>query len=791
MKSFFRFLARNPLYAIINMAGLAVSVMFVILIGDYAWRQYSLDRWQYNHDRIVLMGTYSNFAGWEDVALNVKARIPEVEDVCNIKTIRARIAAGDRIYEDPEDNMGSVMLADTNFFRFFDYRIVSGDAVSPLSSPDRCVISESLAQVLFPDGDALGKALTIAGEGGVSVSNQNCYDSTLVYTVSAIMKDFDNTVLNNDTKLVVSYERHPEIVGYDNYVGLVAWDSGGPTRSFLLLAPDVDLDSVKDKISDVVYGMLNKGYLDVNGGVSFSRLDDLMFAPENSGLGLLTGDRGFLNIMLAAAIAILFFAVTNYINLTVANSGFRAKEMATRRLLGSSAASVAAKMVLESVLMVAVAALVAVLLAFAFEDSFENLLNGKISLGADLNVASIGVYLLFIVFLGVVSGILPSIQIARFKPIDVVRGSFRYHSKMVLGKIFIALQNVITLTMLTATLVIILQIRYLVNSPLGYDSRDLVMVSLYEDSYLAADKLRALPCVKEMSFSSASSLCGGSMSSITLPDKDDNYVNCYIMNVDSSFIRNLGIKVIQSFDDVGADGYYVNEEFLRRFGIAVDSVAIVPAMNVPIAGVVGDFKIGNALSETEPCVIISGIDNASQASYIWVRTDGSDSALEKIREAVESSVELSYDVDMAVESVDRIMEESFSEERDLLKMMSVFTAVALVISVLGYVGMSLFFVRQRRKEMGIRRIFGAGSGEVTALMMIRFCLPVMFSFLAAFPLSGWLMRRWLEDFSTHIDLGAWIFALAAIVSLAIAVASAGLQIIHAVRSNPAESVRSE
>ena len=745
MKSFFRFLARNPLYALINMVGLAVSLMFVILIGDYAWRQFALDRWQRNHDRIVLMGCYSDYCSWADVSLPLKDMFPEVEDVCNMRLVNANITSDERRFVHDEMSGGNVMLADTNFFRFFDYDILYGDANAPLSSPDRCVISESLAQTLFPDGDAVGGRLRIAGDGGVSVSGQDVYDSTLVYTVSAVMEDFDHTVICNDVNLVASYERHPEIVGYINSTDIMAYDVGGPTRSFLLLSPGCDISSVEGRISDFVKERLtNFGTPEVY----FTPFDDLVFAPENSGRGFLSGSRGFFNVMLAAVIAILFFAVTNYVNLTVANTGFRSKEMATRRLLGSSGASIAVKLVLESVLMVSMAFVIGAALAFAFEDSFEAMLKGKIALADDVSFGTVGICVLFVVLLGVLSGVIPSMQMSRFKPIDVVRGTFRYHSKMVLGRVFIVLQNVITLTLLTATLVIMLQIRFLVNAPMGFDSHNLVRISSFESSAVIADALRGLPCVKDIAFSEGTSLTGDMTSSRILDDVDGERFYCYGMNVDTLYFRTTGIEVLKSYPDVSADGCYVNEAFLRRMGLESDEdIRNSTAVGLPIAGVVADFKLRNALEGAAPFMISPVISDPAEASLVWVRTDGSRDALDRIRQAVLSVGEEGWgyteqDVyEWLVQDVDEMISQSFIEQHDLLRMLVVFTAVALMISVLGFIGMSLFFIRQRKKEIGLRKILGGTLREVSlhpASVLFHNCVPVVMVDNA--PLAGNLLH---------------------------------------------------
>ena len=521
-------------------------------------------------------------------------------------------------------------------------------------------------------------------------------------------------------------------------------------------------------------------------------------APENSGRGFLSSDKGFFNVMLAAVVAILFFAVTNYVNLTVANTGFRSKEMATRRLLGSSGASIAVKLVLESVLVVSMAFVIGAALAFAFEDSFEAMLKGKIALADDVSPGTVGICVLFVVLLGVLSGVIPSVQMSRFKPIDVVRGTFRYHSKMVLGRVFIVLQNVITLTLLTATLVIMLQIRFLVNAPMGFDSHNLVRISSYESSAVIADALRGLPCVKDIAFSQGTSLTGDMTTLRILDDADGDKFYCYGMNVDTLYFRTTGIEVLKSYPDVSADGCYVNEAFLRRMDLVTDEdIRNSTAVGLPIAGVVSDFKMRNALENAAPFTISPVISDPAEASLIWVRTDGSRDALERIRQAVLSVGEEGWgyteqDVyEWLVQDVDEMISQSLIEQHDLLRMLGVFTAVALMISVLGFIGMSLFFIRQRKKEIGLRKILGGTMREVSVLMLGKFCTPLLFSFVIAFPLSWWIMHRWLETFSTGIRLGVWIFLVTGLCTLLIALVSISFQIVRAVKSDPVESIKVE
>ena len=234
MKSYFRFLSRNKLYTLINVVGLVVSLMFIILLGDYTWRQYSIDSWHKNADRIVLVGSESSFALWPDAAAQIKDMCPEIEQKCCVMSSKCKIRYHQLEVKDDDKGNGSVLLVDSTFFQFFDFELEAGDRRTALDAPNKCVITERLAKRLFGDKDPIGEPLQIMGDREVDPSN-TIYDSTLVYTVSAVAKNFDYTALPNETQVIASVERYPQIEGYkfDNY-GFAFSSSGACKGSSLI-----------------------------------------------------------------------------------------------------------------------------------------------------------------------------------------------------------------------------------------------------------------------------------------------------------------------------------------------------------------------------------------------------------------------------------------------------------------------------------------------------------------------------------------------------------------------------
>lgn len=796
MKYFFRFLKNNPLYAVINVVGLALSLMFVILIGDYTYRQFSIDKWHRNHERIYVLGTENgnSLLSWPDCAHSLKDRYPEVEDVCCVYMHNGKIKHEDKVYEESQgDNAGNIMLADSNFFRFFDFKMIDGDRETALDSPEKCVVTESLAKALFPDGNALGQPLQIEGTRYVFVSDDNGdpYDSSLVYTVSGVIKDLDKTVFLNETAVIANFERAPQVLGYRLRNDLMASGPLGSTLSFLMLRPGASLE---DKIEDLTsYCIESIPVFNFYGNrkAAIIPLDDLMFAPQNTGAGLQTGDKSLLGILLAVVLAILMFAVTNYINLTVANTGFRAKEMATRRLLGSDGLGISLELIGESTLMVFISFIIGGALALLLEDKVAVLFKGKIDILKDINLATVSVSLVFIILTGIISGIMPTISLSKYKPIDVVKGSFRYHSKMVLSRIFIILQNVITMTMMAATLTILLQMSHLVKAPLGYNTENIFRVSS-DNPEVMRNALKSQPFVQEIGSFSGTSLDGNYRSMSTRKDKDNNNLLVYLTTWDKEFIDIMGINLVKD-NHLSGDVKYINEELAGKLslGDGESEVTWGDGKVMQVAGIFSNFHMTNILDPYQPFLIsVKDTDEIEDPNFM-VKTNGDPLAWKKLCDLVKEVDGTTEDLDWKLQSVDDNIKASLNEEKNTMRIVSIFTGVAVLISILGFIGMSLFFIRQRKKEIGVRRIMGSTTNEVLSLLLTKFCAPLLVSFIFAVPLSWFMMGKWLEGFSYQIGLSPWIFIASGAVSLLIAVVSIFFQTLHAAHSNPVDAIRAE
>ena len=789
MKGYFRFLSRNKLYTFINIAGLVVSLMFIILMGDYTWRQYSIDSWHKNADRIYLIGNERFFFMWPQGADGIKNLCPEVEESCCVMSQSGKIKYGRQEVKDGENENGIIMLADQTFFHFFDFKLLEGDRRTALDSPDKCVVTERLAKRLFGDKNPIGETLQIVGDRQVRIGHEDPYDSTLFYRVSAVVEDLDRTVLPNETQIIASMERFPQILGYNLNGNTFGYGATGANKAFLMLKPGMTLEQKKD----IINAHLKEARPEVWGDykVSLTPLTDVLFAPQNEGSGLLKGDKTRLRILLAAVLAILFFAVSNYINLTVANTGFRAKEMATRRLFGSSQTEISLKLIAESILMIVFAFLVGFALALCVQDEAMALFKGKIALLNDIHPWSLSIVLGFILLLGLFSGILPSWHISRYQPIDIVKGSFRFRSKMVLSRLFIILQNAVTITMLTAAFVIWLQLHHLIHAPLGFNTKDLFYVESPQDkSQTVKNLLEEMPFVERIGCYLGSTFTGFNFSGKGIKNSEGKYDMLMISDLDKEAFDMLGLKVIRD-NGTTDNGYYLNEKALRLLNYSGEEKELVwgDGDKDLIAGVLKDFRIINVLEDIRP-MAVRKVEKIDDPNYL-VKTNGDKQALNAFRAILREQGVSENDLQYYVLSMEDCIAETFEDQQNTLRIVSLFTLIAIVISVLGYVGLSLFFIRQRKKEIAIRKVMGSTSTEVLLLMLRTFSVPMLVSFVIAVPVSYYIMSDWLSNFSYRIALSPWIFAVAGFTCFIISLLTVVIQSWRAASENPVNNIKTE
>lgn len=785
-RSFFNFLGRNKLYAAINIFGLSVSLMFVILIADYTLRQLTCDDYHAKADRIYVIGNEERITSGYYLQKYLRDRYPEIESTCAVAVSGQSTDATQPVEVGLQKYSATILFADTTFFRIFDYQLLDGDREQVLASRDNVVLSESFARKVFGTFNPMGQVIRFP-------------DEEKSYVVSGVVRDIDRSVIPN-MDIIMRAERLCDI----NSANDEHMSNSGAVTTFILARPGADLTAkipdMLDYFKEIYW--IYKG--NVYQHVTLTPLRDVYFLSQNNDGGFNYGSWPFVMILFGVGAVILLFAVMNYINLTVAQTGFRAKEMAARRLLGASRGEIILKLILESTFLCVVAFVIALFLAAAVEPGASRLLGSKIGVWQDMTPAVVACYAAFIVVLGVVAGFIPAMMVSRYKPVDIVRGSFRHRTKMFYSKVLITIQNVITIVLIATSLTIGLQIRHLISAPMGYNTADILDVST--EIFLGKkqiaqfrEELLREPCVEAVALGCGTPHDRGNNN--TMQYGPDRMIGFQIFIGDSTYFRILGLERLRdnhlATREDGNNALFVNQYALQALGIAEDAtnfkVGENYTYNYDIAGVYRDFQLGSALDELQP-VLLKYYDSPEEflkKAYPWnilVKIHGDKTAAYN---TVKSVFERISDgaVFTGAEYIEQEIEADYADQRRILHIVGIFTLVAILISALGLVAMSTYYIQQKEQEVAVRKVFGSTRGEVLTRLVGNFMRLVGAAFVIAVPVAWYLLERWLQDYSVRISLSPLIFLASGAFAAAVAFVAVFWQSSRAADSNPVDSIK--
>lgn len=764
LKSFFNFLGRNKLFTSINVFGFAVSLMFVILIGLYLQDELSVNAGQSNKERIYRLRN-ENAAYWPAPILEFFGQYPDMEAVMRIVDRNWSITEGDR-----ESKIGQVFLADSSFVTMFDLPWVEGSSEQAMRTRDEVIISQSCAQTWFGAEPALGKTLKINGRDRIVSGVFRDLKETHFKTPDVILP-FTNVVENWGNDVLTNYGN----CSFHLYV---------MTRSAGQLTQE-KLDILRNSL---------KGFFWV---FKDERAKELIAEPltetyytEKLTNEMRGNDKSFLMVLGATAVLILLFAVINYINLSVAQSGFRAKEAATRRLLGGSKAGLFSGFVLESLIICFVSLCLGVLLASLVEPWFQRVMWTEVSVVAGFTAANIAMALSGVVVIGIIAGLVPAYVLTRFKPIDVVRGTFRRQTKMVYSKVLIAFQYCITIVLLGCTLTILKQIDYMCNSDLGFEHDNMLVMGYAPGQNGSPAGLRnvlgAIPGVEAVGFSQGTPATSSNNSSFTWKDKN---VSLQILGLDSVALRLMDLQVLRRTGMADGDGVvWLNNVAWNDLELTEEApVFKIWDKEVKVAGVFGDFHIKSMDQPIGP-VMVQVMDDSWWPWGVIVKVSGQDqfAVADRINKEY-----VKYNGGSPVEGqfMDETIQRQYATQRRMAEIISSLSLLAILISALGMLAMSTYFMRQRAQEVAVRKVFGATDREVLIRLVMSFLKLVVVAFVVAAPVIWYLMSEWLGGYAYRIPLSWTIFGLAGGVSFVIAFCTVLWQSLKATRANPILAIK--
>lgn len=786
MKSYLKFLSRNKLYTFINVLGLSISLMFVILIANYVVRNLTIDNNVENKERIYILGSedYLGTGYWNGQKL--KARYPEVEEACGV-------AGGENssVFISDKEYGAKILYADTTFFEMFSIKMLEGDAQTALISKGNVVISKSFANKVFGTANPIGQ----------TVKFTDGKEENRLKTVVGIIPDIENSVLPN-VDIITNFLNigNPSITSE-------RMSNAGSTSMFLLEKEGANLPSKTDDI----LAFFKTYFWPYAGGASkevvLAPFKGVYFADSNRSELLSKGDKSFVIILISVGLLILLFSVVNYINLTVAQTGFRAKEMATRRLLGSSRGVLFGKLISESIVMCLVAFVIGFILAITLQPFANDLLQSKIDILKDFSGMYLASYICLIIFVSVLSGVIPASIISNFQPIEVVRGAFRRKTSMVYGKILIAFQNIITVTLIAGSITMLWQINHLINAPMGYNYKNVIDISVWS-GFKNADQvpptvnaLKTLPFVEVIGQGQGTPLSGGNNN--TTSYGKEKMISFQTLIGDKPYYQILGMEIKKDNKLSSGTGWYFNEYAFKEMGVSEDvpAVKMGPDMDweIQVAGVFTDFKVRTALSDPTACQlkIINSFeennrDTSKRKMYPWdilVKVADNydrESAFNQVKDMV---IKETGSTEVVINYMDDLIKESYTEQKRTSDIVMIFTLIAILISSLGLLAMSTYFIQQRQMEISVRKVFGSTRTEVLNRLVSNFMKIVGVAFIISIPVIWYLMTWWLEGYAYRIALSPLIFVGAGLFSCVIAFITVFWQSMRAANQNPIDAIK--
>lgn len=789
MKSYLKFLSRHRLFTFINIVGLCLSMAFLLLLGDLIYRQTTVENYQTRGERTFAIGNENFMMSHFRVGQKLQDRFSEIEDWCSISGMGATFTIKGQEVET------RMLLTAPNFFEFFDYKLLTGNKKKVLSAPNQIVVSKKFAQRYWPNGDAVGKEIVLGDE------------KPITYTISGIMEDFDRSVIPDTYECVVNLENLRQLHPSAYAEGM---NNAGSCVLFLMEREGCNLRSKTNDMRDYLKTFFWIYEMGAAKELTLTPLSTLYYDATRcqfqGGDSLNHGSRDMAHLYVVIALLVLVFAIFNYVNLSVSLTTERSKEMATRRLLGLSRLQVFGKLIGESILFTAIAFTIAYLIALALQDKAMEMANCQMDLLKDTGVVTIVAIILAIILVGSMAGFVPAVILSNYKPIDIVRGTFRRRVRQRWSHMLMVTQTVFVIVMLTITLLLSSSIRERMSHPLGYEIENILTtwgVSNLNEAQRQTfrSKMLELPEVDAVGFGYGTPVEG--LENNTTSADDGTVVSQEIMMGDSCFYNILNIHPEKVYSD---EGWGVNHQLLRQFGVRDDAREIVTkdgGNKFKIAAVYPDMVYQNVMHEEEhptPFVIVNAKEFHDDADTFENRNYGRPrQALVKYhgdRKKVEDAIKrlISTATGHEAPEVSSLTQEHqkwYEEYERFLSVLTVFTSVALLIAILGLMAMNSYFVSQRRREIAVRRVFGAEISGITMRLLLAVVVQSIVAMVIAIPLSWWLAPMVGSISGLTIKMEFLPLLLSLIIVLAVNLLTAAFQGWQAATENPVNSIKNE
>ena len=770
MKSYLRFLGRNKLYTVIETAGLAVALAFVLILSSYIIDDLSTDRDIRNKDEILVCHNAGQL--WSHSKLHETfEKIPEIESYCRFTDE----GIGIDIRKDDASYYQEAMYVSENFFEFMGYSLIAGNASDVLKEKRSVVLSDTFAEKIFQDENPIGQQLAFVDKD----SGNKPFLNTLTVT-GVFKKPAKTTVMKHDIILNIQENRYmDDAVSESNCHANLIKVTGG-----------TDLDELSRKIYGTAaengYYWYAEKFAPPVMLTGFDRLDINMATSEETTFINLP-DRKMARTFIVACLILLIFAILNYISLTVAFARFRSKEMATRALLGSDKASLTLRSLTESLLLTTTAFTMGAMLAMLIQKQASLLLARDIRILS--NPAEIAWGAFIIALLATLTSIIPAYISSGTKPVDVIKGNARHLDKSILGKLFIGFQAALCMACISVAMTLWMQTEKMIDTPLGYHTENIVHVEGFPMNPDA--ELKAMPFIKRLGHLSNLPIHGKNGGrTIKLGDEKIFISSIYC---DTTALSILGIDILESYKEVSPWDFLLTESTAGRLRNICSSKGIPhEQIKSRYSGVTSDIRFGNFSTSSEDFTGIMIANNLWRNPFVVEIIGDPYDAIRKIRECLEDiELDRNYSFELKINTVRDLIEDSYIKERNNFILIGIFSFLCIMLTAMAVLALSSHYAQLNTHDTAVRKVFGTSRRSVFWKTVLGFSAPVCAGALIATPITYYHIGRWLEAYTVRIPNSPIIYAAALAILLTVTVASVSVQALRLMRTNPAEVLKKE
>lgn len=779
-KEIYRAFRKNLSTGILSLTGLSVGIAVALLIGLWSLNEFSFDKFHNDADKIyricrniflnnekVILG--SDFGA---VAIAVKEELPEIEEYTRVSHYRRELIKANNIsaYEE------HVIVCDRNFFSFFSFVLETGSDTTCFNAPGKIVVDRYIADKYYPNEEPIGKIFQVFGQD---------------FQISAIMENVpENSHLR--FRIAVPYENL-------NWIADKEWQGSDNVIAYLRLNRGTDIEELAKKITAITYRHLPL-YEQYKVSHFLQPLTEIHFSKDIRFDAVVTSDRRMVFIFISIALLILSIATINFINLFISTSFQRAKAIGIKKINGISVPGMFMNSIIETSVYILLATILAFIIASTALPFFNQLTGGNLS----IDFSNYRIYLFtgaLMLITILLAGIFPVLYILRFNPQQILKSKFNGSGITVLQRTLVVGQFAASIILIASSIIIKKQLNYIHDKDLGFNKEQVIcfqprnIASSYET--FRQEMLRN-PNVKDITIKSCLPHDWNNGNPITTDDNPNAQVLAEINQVGNNYIELMDIQIIEGTNPFAeatrnSSQCLINEKTARALEITDPigkQIILLDESRVTVAGVIKDLNTKSLHIDVDPQVyVLQQHDELRAWHYILIKVASNPSDVIKALNA--SWINYNPDIPFEYTFLDDSYNELYLAELTASRTVSVGMGIALFLAFMGLFAMSHYATEKRVKEIGIRKVNGATIGQVLMLLNKDFLKWVILAFIIAAPLALYVMHNWLNNFAYKTELSWWIFVLAGILAMGIALVTVSMQSWKSARRNPVEALRYE